>query len=137
MNPILDASVFVAAISPAERHHASALALYESLPERTPFSVPGVFRVEVISALSRRGESADVLDLVDALLRGPRFFSFPVDDALIELATEVARKARLRAYDAIYVALALQSGSPLYTLDAELKDRIAIAYPTIVVRSEP
>ena len=137
MNPVLDASVFVAVVSPSERHHAQAVALYESHPERMPFLVPGVFRVEVISALARRGEQADLLDVVDALLRGPRFFPHAVDDHLIDTATEVARRAGLRAYDAIYVAVALNTESPLYTLDVDLIDRVATAYPSLEVRGQP
>jgi predicted nucleic acid-binding protein len=137
MTPVLDASVFVAVVSPSERHHAQAVALYESHPEKSPFLVPGVFRVEVISALARRGERAELLDLVDALVRGPRFFPHPVDDHLIDAATEAARRAGLRAYDALYVALALHTASPLYTLDADLRDRVANAFPSLVVRGQP
>ncbi|MCK6507929.1 type II toxin-antitoxin system VapC family toxin [Myxococcota bacterium] len=124
----------MAAVSPSERHHARAVALFESLPERVPFLVPAVFRVEVIAALARRGEAPELLDVVDALLRGPRFFSCAVDERLIETATEVARRAGLRAYDAIYVALALIRGAPLFTLDADLADRVATTFPTVQVR---
>lgn len=135
MNPVLDASVFVAAISPSERHHAQARALFDSHPDTLPYLVPALFRVEVIAALSRRGESSELLDTVDALVRGPRFFTCQVDAHTLDQATKVARQARLRAYDAVYVALAMITESPLYTMDNEVCTRIETGLPEVVVRS--
>jgi len=135
VNPVLDASVFVATISPAERHHDQARALFESHPDTLPYLVPALFRVEVISALSRRGEGDEVIDLVDALVRGPRFHGFPVDEALLAQATQVARAAGLRAYDAVYVALAVLQEAPLYTLDRDLHARVAAACPGVTVKA--
>ena len=63
---VLDASVFVALVSPSEAHHQVARALYRLLPENRPFFVPSLFRVEVMAALARRGECESVLDAVDA-----------------------------------------------------------------------
>jgi predicted nucleic acid-binding protein len=136
MTPVLDASVFVAAISPSERHHAQARTLYESHPDAQPYLVPSLFRVEVIAALARRGESDELLDVVDALVRSPRFHTCVLDPSLVERTTSVARRARLRAYDAVYLALALSVGAPLYTLDADLIARVMSTYPEIVVCSE-
>jgi predicted nucleic acid-binding protein len=123
MNPVLDASAFVAATSPAERHHERARQLFESLPDTSSFLVPGLFRVEVVAALSRRGEPLDLVDAIDALIRGPRFVECPLDDELLEHAVTVARVARLRAYDAVYVALALHWEQPILTLDQEVIER--------------
>lgn len=136
MTPVLDASVFVAAISPAESHHARARALYESHPDSQPFLVPSIFRVEVIAALARRGEGDELLDVVDALVRSPRFHTRALDPVLLDRATTVAREARLRAYDAVYLALALSAGAPLYTLDADLIARVTSTYPEVGVRSQ-
>ncbi len=128
MTPVLDASVFIAAISPTERHHPQARLLLESHPETEPFLVPELFRVEVIAGLSRRGEPAELLDTVDAVIRGPRFFACPLDAELIQRAVDVARIAHLRAYDAVYVALALLRGQPLLTLDAEVAERCGASF---------
>lgn len=128
MTPVLDASVFIAAISPAERHHPRARSLFESHPETAQFLVPELFRVEVIAGLARRGEPSDLLDTVDAVLRGPRFFPCPLDGALLERAVEVARVARLRAYDAVYVALALLRNEPILTLDGDVVERCRGSY---------
>ena len=133
MTPVLDASVFIAAISPVERHYARARQLFDSHPDSAPFLVPDLFRLEVSAALARRGESAEFLDVVDALVRGPRFFQCPLDEALLEVAVRVARDARLAAYDAVYVALALVRDAPLFTLDAEVASRTQGRFPDLAV----
>jgi predicted nucleic acid-binding protein len=128
---VLDASVFVAAISPTEIHHVAARRLYESHPEERAYLVPSIFRVEVLAALARRGEPDEMLDTTDVLVSGPRFHSVAVDAPLIEAATRVARQAQLRAYDAVYVALALGRDAALLTLDFDVRTRIAAAFPNI------
>lgn len=128
---VLDASVFVAAISPAEVHHAAARDLFDAHPATRPFLVPSLFRVEVLAALARRGEPDELLDAVAALVSSQRFHSIEVDSALIDHALQVARTARLRAYDSIYVALAMDRGATLLTLDAELRTKAALAFPEL------
>ena len=128
---VLDASVFVAAISPSEIHHDVARKLYDSWPEDQAFLVPSLFRVEVLAALARRGEPNELLDTVEVLVTGPRFHGIAIDSSLIERATQVARIARLRAYDAMYVALALNRGAVLLTLDSEVRSKMAEAFPNV------
>jgi len=128
---VLDASVFIAACSPAEIHQETARSMMESIPENRAFLVPVVFRIEVISGFSRRGESAEFLDTVDALITGPRFHACPLDAAVLHKSVEIARKARTRAYDAVYAALAILREADLLTLDAELRKRLAEAYPAV------
>lgn len=123
MTPVLDASVFVAAISPDETHHRQALRLFDRHPEPAPFLVPELFRLEVVAGLARRGEQSDLVDAVDAVIRGPRFVVCSLDGELLEHAVTVARRARLRAYDAVYVALALLRKQPIVTLDREIVER--------------
>ncbi|MFN7142321.1 MAG: type II toxin-antitoxin system VapC family toxin [Myxococcota bacterium] len=133
MTPVLDASVFIAAISPTERHHQRARRLFDSHPDTEPFLVPELFRVEVIAGLSRRGEPAALVDTVDAVIRGPRFHARPLDGAMLERAVQVARIARLRAYDAVYVALALLADAPILTLDGEVVERSGASFPDLRV----
>lgn len=130
---VLDASVLVAAISPTEVHHAAARELYESLPEDRAFLVPSLFRLEVLAALVRRGESGELLDTVDVLVSGPRFHVVAVDFVLIQRSVEAARTARLRAYDAVYVALALARDASLLTLDSEVQAKIRAAWPDMAL----
>ena len=126
---VLDASVFIAAISPSEIHHRAARGLYDSHAEDHVFLVPSLFRIEVLAALARRGEPDELLDTADVLVSGPRFHAVAVNDALIDTATHVARSVRLRAYDAVYVALALNRDASLLTLDADVRAKIAVAFP--------
>jgi len=135
MNPVLDASVFIAFISPRERHHPEAARLFASHPDTSPYLVPALFRVEVLAALARRGDPVALLDTVDAIVRGPRFFAVPLDVALLDEAASIARMARIRAYDAVYAAVARTRGAPLFTLDAELSTRVTAAFPEVRVVS--
>lgn len=134
---VLDAAVFLAAISPSEIHHAVARDLYDTAPEDRPFLVPSLFRTEVLAALARRRESDELLDTVEVLISGPRFHAVPIDTSLIERASEVARAARLRAYDAIYAALALERDAALLTLDAEVSTRLSEVYPELRLLAPP
>ena len=70
---------------------------------------------------------------VDALVRGPRFYACRLDEDLLEEAVRVARLARLRAHDAVYVALALARQEPLYTLDADVLSRCLVNFPDLRV----
>jgi predicted nucleic acid-binding protein len=133
VSPVLDASVFIAAISPAERHHTRARRLFESHPDTEPYLVPDLFRVEVIAALSRRGERNELLDAVDAIVQGPRFHAAALDDELLRRAVDVARSARLRAYDAVYVALALKRDQPILTLDSDVVERATTCFERLRV----
>ncbi len=133
MTPVLDASVFIAAISPAERHHGRARRLFDSHPDTEPFLVPDLFRVEVVAGLTRRGEPAAFVDTVDAVIRGPRFHSRPLDGVLLDRTVLVARTARLRAYDAVYVALALLADAPILTLDEEVVQRSSASFAELRV----
>ncbi|HEX7678481.1 MAG TPA: PIN domain-containing protein, partial [Thermoanaerobaculia bacterium] len=112
-------------------HHVAARALYHSRPEDRAFLVPSLFRVEVLAALARRNEPAELLDTVDVLVSGPRFHAVAIDASLVDRAAEVARAARLRAYDAIYAALALDRGAALLTLDLELRSKMSAAFPQV------
>jgi predicted nucleic acid-binding protein len=128
---VLDASVFVAAVSPHEIHHVAARDLYNSYVADRAFLVPSLFRVEVLAALSRRGEPDELLDTLDLLVSGPRFHSVPIDGPLIERSAEVARAGRLRAYDAVYVALALNAGAAFLTLDSDVRSKVAEIFPSL------
>ena len=136
MTVVLDASVFVATLSPAERHHEVAKALYALRPATTPFLVPAVFRLEVLSALTRKGAPGGLIDTTDALIRGPSFRSVPVAADLLEHAADLARKAGLRAYDALYATVAWRRQATLLTLDRDVVDRLKAAFPEIEVRFE-
>lgn len=130
---VLDASLFLAAISAKEIHHDSARKLYDAMPEDQPFVVPALFRTEVISALSRRREPDELLDAVDALISGPRFHVVALERPLLERATIIAREARLRAYDSVYAALAMERGAALLTLDVDVSVKLTATFPQLAL----
>ncbi len=131
MAAVLDASVLVASLVRSETHHERARLLLAGYPVDLPFEVPLLFRVEVIAALARRGHAPHLLAASRALCSSPRFRAHPIEVRLTELATAVAERARIRAYDAVYVALALHCEADLVTLDDELCTRVRTAYPTL------
>lgn len=96
---VLDASLFLAAISDKEIHHASARKLYEAMPEDRPSVVPALFRIEVLSALARRREPNELLDAVDALLSGPRFHVVALERLV---ACRIRARPRLRGQSLRY-----------------------------------
>ncbi len=123
--------MYISSISPLEVHHEQALQLMRSIPEDQPFVVPSLFRLEVVSALARRGESKELRDTVKVLVHGPRFHAVPLSDALLENAQEIAEVAALRAYDAVYVALARETKAHLLTFDREVRTRVSRHFPEI------
>ena len=131
---VLDASVFISACSPTESHHAVARALLDAQPEARAFLVPAIFRLEVLAGLARRGESAAYLETIDALITGPRYYACPLDGDLLERAVRIACKAGLRAYDAVYAALAESRAATLLTLDSDVAARLSQALPAVATR---
>jgi predicted nucleic acid-binding protein len=120
MNYVLDASVAVASLRPAEPLHAASVAyLSPLLAGRDTIVVPSIFRVEVASALARAGfTAAQIGRFVGAFLAGARVATIGPKRAVDIQA--VAVDTRLRAADAVYVWLAQKEGLPLVTGDAEV-----------------
>ena len=52
---------------------------------------------------------------------------------LMDEAIEIALRYQRSAYDALYVALALQEGCPLVTADRRLYDAVAVELPGVVL----
>ena len=125
---VLDASVFVAALVPSEIHHATALGVITAGAPRQAFVVPSIFELEVVAALARRGAPDAVIEGARAAIGTGQFEIRPFD-GLLDQAIAVASTARLRAYDAVYCALALATGLPFATLDVELAQRFVKHYP--------
>lgn len=85
--------------------------------------------------MARRGEAVELLDTVQVLVSGPRFHTVSIDASLIETATRVVRTARLRAYDSVYVALALNHDAALLTLDSDVRSKVGVAFPGVSLLS--
>ena len=127
MKFVLDASVAVAAMRGSEPSHAAALSrclgVFAGVDE---IVVPSIFEIEVISALVRRGAPhalvarflAEHFGARKVVTLGPR---------AARSASRVAAITKLRAADAVYVWLAAKEDVPLITLDAEVRQRAALA----------
>ena len=123
---VIDASVHVADARPQDPNHAEARAFLDHVAEEgCAVVLPTIVLAEVAAAISRGMGVPDVARRATAILRRqPHFRFLAVDDRLGDLAAEVAAGAQIRGCDAVYVALALQHGATLITLDREPQARV-------------
>lgn len=121
----LEASVWLAAVSPAEPHHNVCAQLLEQLLSRqTALHQPGLFVIEVCAAIARRTRDAALAERMGHLAIGlPRLQMHELDHALAARASRIASRCALRGADAVYVATAQNSGATLLTIDHELVQR--------------
>lgn len=132
---VLDASVAVKwFLSPKDEPLSDeALALYkEYLQRKVSFIVPDIFWAELGSAFWKairlgRFQKASALEAIAALAKCdlPTF----TIAALLERAFLIATTFDRSVYDALYVALALQSGAELITADERLANALAAHFP--------
>ena len=132
---VIDASVYVALINAQERNHASSWAWFERAQAAQESVVaPVVVLTEVAAALSRGTANPRlVLRVVKQLRHSGAVELVPVTLSLGERAGLIAADHRIRGCDAVYIALALQSGDCLVTLDQQQLERGA----SVVTTREP
>ncbi len=123
----IDASVFVAAVDPADPNQGTAsrfLAAVASSGE--VIHQPTLTLVEVTASLARRsGDEAAAMEAGAALLSMPGLVVHPLDLEAAADASAIAVRSRVRGADAIYAATAMARGATLVTLDHELLARVA------------
>ena len=73
------------------------------------------------------------VDTLDAVIGGPRLHARPVDGDPLDRAVQVAWIAPLRAYDAVYLALALISDEAILTLDGGVVERCCASFTALRV----
>jgi len=131
---VIDASVHVADARPSEPYHQEAHALLARVAaERWIVYLPVIVLAEVAAAISRgTGQPTLARHLTTALRRIPHFQFVPVDDTLGDLAAELAAQHQIRGCDALYVALAIQRGATLVTLDRQQRERVP---PHVIART--
>ncbi len=134
MKVTLDATVWLAALSPAERDHAKCESLVSSLIERgVRLHQPGLFVIEVCATVARRtGNRVLAIEAGRATLGVPGLVVHALDHDLAAEAAEIAAACALRGADAVYVATARRTDATLLTLDRELRERAA---PMAAVRT--
>jgi predicted nucleic acid-binding protein len=125
---VLDASVAIAwVVAPQSTPYTRRIRVRA---KREPYHVPSIFMAEVANVLvtlERREilsdhaaeAAADVLDRLDPIVHEPRL--------RIQEVRALARRFRLSAYDATYLALALDLRLPMACGDRPLKNALRAA----------
>jgi predicted nucleic acid-binding protein len=132
---VIDASVYIALVNAREEHHASSWAWFEGAKRAgEPIVAPVILLAEVSAALARGvGDKALAQRVVQQLKRSEAVELVPVTLAMAEHAAMIAAGHRIRGCDAVYIALADQSGDSLVTLDRQQLERGA----AVVVTCQP
>jgi predicted nucleic acid-binding protein len=120
---VLDASVWVSRQLPTDPNHATARTwVNRHLQTGGHFIEPAWLLVEVAAAISRQigpQAASTALGLV-ARLRRQRVMRFlPLGSALLRETVDIATNHRIRAGDAVYVAVARQLAIPLVSFDSD------------------
>ncbi|MCB0046674.1 MAG: PIN domain-containing protein [Caldilineaceae bacterium] len=119
--PVIDASVFVAVVNHADRHHAPCRTWFEeALSQGNRLIAPSILVSETAAAISRGvNDAALALAVTAALTESTIVELVPITAALATTAADIAATYRIRGCDAIYVALAASVDEPLVTLDRQ------------------
>ena len=123
----LCANIFVRDLDLADPNYAACHELLaELVASGTPIYVPTLLVVEVAATISRtRRDPLYALAVSLGLRELPNLTLLPLDSTLAQQSAELAADFRLRGADAVYIAVAQQTGTALVTLDAELRTRAA------------
>ncbi len=124
---VIDASVWIALALPADVHNDITFQWARSqFPLIERVHVPSLFLVEFASALARRTSSSiRAFEGVRRIRNDPTFDITPMEEWLVHGSVRIAAEQRLRAADAVYVALAQELQLPLVTWDNEQRQRSA------------
>lgn len=130
---VLDASVHLNALNPAEAGSTQSQALLERLFGRPwPVLAPTLLLVEVAAAVARVfNDSGRGLAVARALRGLPGQVWVGLDEDLAQEAARLAAEYRLRGADAVYAAVARRYGAILVTLDRQQLERLLPALPVL------
>lgn len=130
--PVIDASVYVAMMNAGEANHAASWSWFERvIGAAETVHAPAILVPEVASALRRGVDDPELArSVVQQLTQLHTITLVPVTEALAERAAHIALEHRVRGCDAVYLALAAETGGPLVTLDRQQLERGASVVPT-------
>jgi predicted nucleic acid-binding protein len=130
---VVDASVWVSRLVPADAHHAATVDWFARQEEAASLLVvPALMPAEVAGAIARRTRDGRLARrVVERLLRLPTLRLVTLDRRLAERAAVLAADLGLRGADAPYVAVADRLGLPLVTWDREQRERAGRAVRTV------
>lgn len=130
--PVIDASVYVALVNAREPGHDASMSWYRrTIEHQEMILAPNIILAEVAAALTRGlGDAALANQVVGRMQQSAVVTLMPVHHELAELAANIAAEHRVRGCDAIYIALAKQTGEELVTLDHQQLARGGDVVPT-------
>jgi predicted nucleic acid-binding protein len=112
---LVDASVWVAAVTPRHPQHTQAAKFLEA---GAPMAVLDLTLYEVVNVVARKYQQPEeARRLVRGLLQGATRSPLRADSALLDHGVDLMAEHGLTAYDAAYVAAARRNGWQLVSLD--------------------
>jgi predicted nucleic acid-binding protein len=136
---VVDASVWVSQVSTREVHHiASRDWMIRYLGEGGTLIAPALLPIEVASAIARRTSRLSFAKRVaSSLSQRASLTLVALDSTLLETALDRTVDLRLRAGDALYVAVAYERGIPLVSWDNEQLSRSSTLVQTFTPDKYP
>lgn len=127
----VDASVWVSAFDPQDRHHAVSVDFLRVLADRRlPLNAPSLLVVETACALARLFRSVAMGLLVAEKLRAhPTLRLVPLRDELTQASVDIGTESFLRGADAVYAATARATDGRLVSWDRALVARAGAVTP--------
>jgi predicted nucleic acid-binding protein len=126
-----DASLWISYLLPDDVKHEVSREWFAQLSPDEEIVEPSLLLVEIAAGLSRRTGRFDLVQQAVATVRSdPRLRLHSMTDALMDEALTLAMRLRLRAGDAIYVALSRLTGATLVTWDREQRERAVAVVET-------
>ena len=114
---LVDASVWVAAVTPSEHFHTEASAVIDSSPRVGALDLTLYEVAHVLGA--KKGERRRAERLCDGIVLRCGEDLIRVDPTLMDMAVAIAQEHGLTAYDAAYVAAARRKGWTLVSTDIQ------------------
>ena len=129
----VDACVWVALLDASDSLHGATKTFWRLVAEsNTTIYGPRFLLLEVGCAIARRTHNADKgRNVVSVLQTIPTLKLVENDKLLLEKAVEIGTKHYLRAGDALYLAVAMKTATPLVTWDQELIARAGAISPVL------
>lgn len=129
---VVDASVWVSRLIPADTHHAvSRVWLEQRALVGEPLVSPVLVLSEITGAIARRvGKPEIARQALAGILRIPTLRLVEINRQLAQSTAQIAADHKLRGADAIYVALVQELHLLLVTLGIEQRERVSTIVAT-------
>ena len=121
---VVDTSVWASRLLPHDSNHQPARTWIDAhIMNGGLFVVPLIFVIEVASVVAREtrppaNPQVEAHNAVRQIYALPIMRLVPIDQTLVDEATDLAADYRIRGADALFVAVARRLGLPLVTFDA-------------------